>query len=85
MTGIAEIAKLRAYQGFSGFFMNSAAGLLLALIAVAILVYTKPNFFWNTPKMRGARQNLTDAQAEMIGYGMTLVLGVFAIAVMLFS
>jgi len=65
--------------------MNSAAGLLGASIAVAILIYTKPNFFWNTPKMRRARQHLTEAQAERIGYGMSLVLGLFAIAVMLFS
>jgi hypothetical protein len=65
--------------------MNSAAGLLFASIAVAILVYTKPSFFWNTAKMRRARQHLTEAQAERIGYGMTLVLGVVAIVVMLFS
>ena len=65
--------------------MNSAAGLLLASITVAVLVYTKPNFFWHTAKMRRARQHLTEAQAEQIGYGMTLVLGVVAIAVMLFS
>jgi hypothetical protein len=64
--------------------MNSAAGLLLASIAVAILVYTKPNFFWNNPKMRHARQHLTEAQAERIGYGMTLALAILAIAVMLF-
>jgi hypothetical protein len=65
--------------------MNSAAGLLLASIVVAILVYTKPNFFWNTPKMRRARENLTETQAERIGYGITLILAVFAIAVMLIA
>ncbi len=64
--------------------MNSVTGMLFASIAVAILIYTKPNFFWNAPKMRRARQNLTETQAERIGYGMTLVLGVIAIIVMLF-
>jgi hypothetical protein len=76
------MGKLRAYQGFSDSSMSSAAGLFFGSIMVAILTYTKPSFFWNAPKMRRARQHLTEAQAEKLSYTMTLVLAMVGLVAM---
>lgn len=64
--------------------MGSGLGLLLAAIIVGILVYTKPDFFWNNYKMRRARQHLTDTEAERIAYGFILLIIVVACGMLLF-
>lgn len=64
--------------------MGGALGLLFGAIIVGILVYTKPNFFWNNYKMRRARQHLTDADAERIAYGFILLIMIVACGMLLF-
>ena len=65
--------------------MNNVLALFFAALIVMGLVYTKPNWFWNTPKMRRSRQYLTEAQAEALGYGFCGLIMVVALVVMLFG
>lgn len=64
--------------------MDGALGLLLAAMIVGILVYTKPNFFWNSYKMQRARQHLTEAEAEPLAYGFILLVMLVACVMLLF-
>jgi hypothetical protein len=56
--------------------------LLLSAIMVGILVYTKPNFFWNHYKMREARQYLSEADANRVMYGFLLIIGLVGLVMM---
>jgi uncharacterized membrane protein len=60
-------------------------GLLLAIIIVGWLVYTKPSFFWNNYQMRRARQGMSDAEADRIIYPFLLGLIVLALVLMMFD
>ena len=65
--------------------MNSAFGLFFAALIVMGLIYAKPNWFWNTPKMRRSREHLTEAQAEAIGYGFCALIMVLALVAIVFG
>lgn len=65
--------------------MGSALGLFLAALLVMGLTYAKPNWFWNAPQMRRARQDLSSSQAEAISYGFCALVMVFALVAMLFK
>lgn len=64
--------------------MSYELGLLFGAMIVGILVYTKPNFFWNSYKMRRARQHLSDTDAERIAYGFILFVMAVACGMLLF-
>ncbi|TVQ24144.1 MAG: hypothetical protein EA367_01845 [Leptolyngbya sp. DLM2.Bin15] len=62
--------------------MNSAFVLFLAALIVMGLIYAKPNWFWNAPRMRRSREHLTQAQAEALGYGFCALIMVLALVAM---
>lgn len=56
--------------------------LLLSALMVAVLVHTKPNFFWNHYKIRAARQHLSEADANRAMYGFLLLIGLAGLVMM---
>ncbi|TVP70061.1 MAG: hypothetical protein EA342_02250 [Leptolyngbya sp. LCM1.Bin17] len=65
--------------------MNSAVGLFIAALVVMVLTYTKPDWFWNTPKMQRSRQGMSQSQEESIMYGLCAVLMVLAVVALIFG
>jgi hypothetical protein len=65
--------------------MGEGIAFIVAAIIVGVLVFTKPNFFWNNAQRRRARQVMPDAEAEKITYAFLLGLIGLGLVLMAFG
>lgn len=63
--------------------VNAGLGLIVGALTTTLILYIKPDFFWEQRQVREAREVLGDRTAERFGYIITGTLALIGLLVVL--